>query len=43
MENGNGLVADAEVLPANGTAEREAALERVANRPGDQPVTWGGR
>ena len=41
MENRNGLVADVEVLPANGTAEREAALEMVANLPGDQPVTVG--
>ena len=41
MENRNGLVADVEVLPANGTAEREAALDRVANLPGDQPVTVG--
>ena len=42
MENRHGLVADVEVLPANGTAEREAALEMVANLPGDQPVTLGG-
>jgi len=42
MENRNRLVADVEVLPANGTAEREAALEMVANLPGDQPVTLGG-
>jgi len=42
MENRNGLVADAEVLPANGTAEREAALEMVANLSDDQPVTLGG-
>jgi len=41
MENRNGLVKDVEVRPANGTAEREAALEMVANRPGDQPVTVG--
>jgi transposase len=41
MENRNGLVADVEVLPANGTAEREAALAMVANLPGDQPVTLG--
>ena len=42
MENRHGLVADVDVLPANGTAEREAALEMVANLPGDQPVTLGG-
>jgi transposase len=41
MENRNGLVAEVEVRPANGTAEREAALEMVANRAGDQPVTLG--
>jgi transposase len=41
MENRNGLVADVEVLPANGTAEREAALEMVAKVAGDQPVTLG--
>jgi transposase len=42
MENRNGLVADVEVLPATGTAERVAALGMVANLPGDQPVTVGG-
>ena len=42
MENRNGMVADVDVLPANGTAEREAALEMVANLPGHQPVTLGG-
>jgi len=41
MENRNGLVADAEVLPAWGTAEPVAALGMVANLPGDQPVTLG--
>jgi transposase len=41
MENRNGLVADVEVLPANGTAEREAALEMVANLAGDPQVTVG--
>jgi transposase len=41
MENRNGLVADVEVLPATGTAERVAALGMVANLPGDQPVTLG--
>jgi transposase len=41
MENRNGLVVDAEVRPATGTAEREAALEMVASLPGDQPVTVG--
>ena len=41
-ENRHGLVVDAEVLPARGTAERVAALGRVANLPRDQPVTVGG-
>ena len=41
MENRNGMVADVDVLPANGTAEREAALGMVASLPGDQPVTLG--
>lgn len=41
MENRNGLVADAEVRPADGTAERDAALEMIASRAGDQPVTVG--
>src|SRR6202162_3130121 len=42
MENRNGLVADAEVLQANGTAERDAALVMIAAIPGDHPVTVGG-
>lgn len=41
MENRNGLVADVEVRPANGTAEREAALVMIADLPGDQRVTVG--
>jgi transposase len=41
MENRNGRVADVEVRPANGTAEREAALAMVANLAGHQPVTVG--
>jgi hypothetical protein len=36
MENRNGLVVDVDVRPAHGRAEREAALGRVANLPGDQ-------
>ena len=39
--SGHGLMADVEVLPADGTAERDAALVRVASRAGDQPVTLG--
>src|SRR5438477_4884368 len=41
MENRNGLVADVEVLPAEGTAERDAALVMMEAIPGDQPVTVG--
>ena len=41
MENRNGLVADVDVRPADGTAEREAALGMVASLPHDQPVTLG--
>ena len=41
MENRNGLVADVEVLQANGTAERDAALVMIEQVPGDQPVTVG--
>jgi transposase len=41
MENRNGLVSDVEVLQANGTAERDAALLMIEKVPGDQPVTIG--
>lgn len=41
MENRNGLVANIEVLQANGTAERDAALVMVEAIPGDHPVTVG--
>lgn len=41
MENRNGLVADVEVLPANGTAEKDAALEMIEAIPGEQRVTVG--
>jgi len=41
MENRNGLVADVEVLQANGTAERDAALVMIENIQGDQPITIG--
>lgn len=41
MENRNGLVADVEVLPATGTAERDAALMMIESIPGDHPVTVG--
>jgi transposase len=41
MENRNGLIADAEVLQANGTAERHAALVMIEAIPGDHQVTVG--
>ena len=42
MENRNGLAVDAAVLPATGTAERDAALAMVAELPDDGRVTIGG-
>lgn len=41
MENRNGLVENVEVLSANGTAEREAALAMIEGIPGEQRVTVG--
>jgi transposase len=41
MENRNGLVAEVAVLPATGTAERDAALLLIESIPGDHPVTVG--
>jgi transposase len=41
MENRNGLVANVEVLQANGTAERDAALVMIEQIPSDQQVTVG--
>jgi hypothetical protein len=41
MENRNGLIADSEVLQANGTAERDAALVMIEQVPGDQSITVG--
>jgi transposase len=41
MENRNGLVADVELLQANGTAERDAALVMMEAIPGDHQVTVG--
>ena len=41
MENRNGLVADVEVLQANGTAARDAALGMIEAIPGDHLVTVG--
>jgi len=42
IENRNGLIVDAEVFPANGTAERDAALVMLEKIPGSVPVTVGG-
>jgi transposase len=42
VENRNGLIVDAEVLQANGTAERDAALIMLEQIPGTKPVTVGG-
>ena len=39
IENRNGLVVDTELLQANGTAERDAALLMVEAIPGNQRVT----
>jgi transposase len=41
MENRNGLVAQVEVLQANGTAERDAALVMIEAIPGNHQVTVG--
>jgi len=41
MENRNGLAVDGEITKATGTAEREAALEMLAEVPGDKRVTVG--
>lgn len=42
IENRNGLVVDAELLQANGTAERDAALLMAERIPGDGRVTLAG-
>jgi transposase len=42
VENRNGLIVAAEVLQANGTAERDAALLMLEQLAGTQPVTVGG-
>ena len=41
MENRNGLVLDARVTQATGTAERESAAEMIKNLPGARQVTVG--
>jgi transposase len=42
VENRNGLIVDAEVFQANGTAERDAALIMMEKLPGTQSLTVGG-
>ena len=39
MENRNGLIVNAELFEANGTAERDAALLMLEQIPGTQRVT----
>jgi transposase len=42
VENRNGLIVDAELLQANGRAERDAALLMLEQVPGDDRITVGG-
>ena len=42
VENRNGLIVDAEVFQANGTAERDAALVMLEQIAGTNPVSEGG-
>jgi len=42
VENRNGLIVDAELFQANGTAERDAALVMAERIPGTKRVTLGG-
>lgn len=41
MENRNGLIVDTRLTQATGTAEREAAVEMVADLPGQSQITVG--
>ncbi|MEO5896819.1 MAG: IS5 family transposase [Vicinamibacterales bacterium] len=41
MENRTGLIVDALVTPASGTAERDASLVMMSRRPGDHRITLG--
>ena len=41
MENRNGLIVDAMLTPATGTAEREAAVAMLGRQPGRHRVTLG--
>jgi transposase len=42
VENRNGLIMNAELLEANGRAERDAALMMLEHVPGDDRITVGG-
>jgi transposase len=42
VENRNGLIVDAELFQANGTAERDAALIMLERIPGTKRITVGG-
>jgi transposase len=42
MENRNGLLVDLRIAEANGTAEREVALEMIGELPGGHRITVGG-
>jgi hypothetical protein len=41
MENRSGLLVDALLTPATGTAEREASLVMISRRPGDHRISVG--
>jgi Transposase DDE domain len=41
IENRNGIIMEAEVLPATGTAEKDAALDMLKSVAGEQPITVG--
>jgi transposase len=41
MENRHGLIVDARLTPATGTAEREAAVAMIADLPGQSRITVG--
>jgi transposase len=41
MENRSGMVVESRVTEANGTAEREAAVDMLANQPGTKQLTVG--
>lgn len=42
VENRHGLIVDAEVMPADGTAERDAALAMLGQKSGRKRITAGG-